>query len=403
MDHRTTPDPRSRHGRRAADVGSSEPACLLIADLSGYTGYLTGVEPDHARDILADLIGTIVDGLRPAFRLVKLEGDAAFVIASGERIDGSLLLDTVERCYFRFRRRRRDVRQATSCPCNACARIPDLDLKFVVHHGAILEQRVAGQDEVLGSDVILVHRLLKNHVIAATGIDAYALFSGACADAMDVDLAALGLKSANETYDRIGTVPIWVLDLERRWREEESRSHVVVDASDVLIGLETRTSAPPQVAWEFLTAPGRRLEWEEGLTGLEVLAVGNRRGVGTTNHCLHGDETIVEEVLDWRPYDDVTHRTTFTTPLGSVTVLSTTEFEPTPDGGTLIRHRIGSPRTIRERLVMKLLGSRLTASLRASAVALTGELDAVSQRSGNQVDEPDLPRAGRDGPLAGLA
>jgi hypothetical protein len=29
-------------------------ACLLRADISGYTGYLAGVEIDHAQDILAD-------------------------------------------------------------------------------------------------------------------------------------------------------------------------------------------------------------------------------------------------------------------------------------------------------------------------------------------------------------
>jgi hypothetical protein len=32
-----------------------EPACLLIADISGSTRCLAGVELDHAHDILADL------------------------------------------------------------------------------------------------------------------------------------------------------------------------------------------------------------------------------------------------------------------------------------------------------------------------------------------------------------
>jgi class 3 adenylate cyclase len=123
---------------------ASERASLLIADISGYTGYLAGVELDHAQDILADLMGAIVGALRPGFRLAKLEGDAAFMFTIGEELDGSLLLDAIERCYFGFRRRRRDVRQATSCDCNACVRIPDLNLKFVAHHGTILRQRVAG-------------------------------------------------------------------------------------------------------------------------------------------------------------------------------------------------------------------------------------------------------------------
>ena len=123
----------------------AEPTWLLIADISGYTGYLAAVELDHAQDILADLIGTVVTALRPGFRLAKLEGDAAFVVAPSDKLDGSFLLDTIERCYFGFRRRRRDVRQATSCECKACVRIPDLNLKFVVHHGLALRQRVAGQ------------------------------------------------------------------------------------------------------------------------------------------------------------------------------------------------------------------------------------------------------------------
>jgi Protein of unknown function (DUF2652) len=178
---------------------ATEPARLLIADISGYTGYLAGVELDHAQDILADLMGAIVSALRPGFRLAKLEGDAAFTFAVTDRIDGSLLLDTIERCYFGFRRRRRDVHQANTCGCNACLHIPDLDLKFVVHHGEILRQRIAGGEELLGSDVILAHRLLKSDVVASTGTAAYALFSQACVDAMDVDVAAIGMRQATET------------------------------------------------------------------------------------------------------------------------------------------------------------------------------------------------------------
>jgi class 3 adenylate cyclase len=146
-------------------VTTSETTCLLIADISGYTSYLAGVELDHAQDILADLVGTVVTALRPTFRLAKLEGDAAFTYAPADKVDGSLLLDTIERCYFGFRRRRRDVRQATSCECNARVRIPDLNLKFVVHVGPVARQRMMGLEELVGADVIVVHRLLKNTVI----------------------------------------------------------------------------------------------------------------------------------------------------------------------------------------------------------------------------------------------
>jgi Protein of unknown function (DUF2652)/Polyketide cyclase / dehydrase and lipid transport len=382
---------------------ATESACLLLTDISGYTGYLAGVELDHAQDILADLMGTIVSALRPGFRLAKLEGDAAFMFAITEKLDGSLLLDTIERCYFAFRRRRRDVRQATSCQCNACVRIPDLNLKFVVHYGTILRQRIAGQDELLGPDVILVHRLLKNDVIASTGIEAYALFSQHCVDAMDVDVSALGMRASREMYEHIGAIPVWVHDLGRRWQEEESRTRVIVDERHAIYRLDTPTSAPPQVAWEFVTTPGRRIAWQLGVTGVEVIATGNRRGIGATNHCMHGQDTTIEEVLDWRPYDYFTYRVTVPTAMGPVRFVATTEFEPTP-GGTILHQRFAAPRTPKERTIMEQMASWLDQGLRTSATRLTEQLDEELQcRSGDASEEPALPRARLDGPVAGLS
>ena len=235
---------------------AAQPTCFLIADISGYTGYLADVELDHAQDILADLIGAVVTALRPNFRLAKLEGDAAFTFVSAETLDGSMLLDTIERCYFGFRRRRRDVRQATSCECNACSRIPDLDLKFVVHHGEAILQKVAGRQELLGSDVILVHRLLKNEVVEQLGMNAYALITQACIDASDLDPAALGMRPHTETYDRIGEVPAWAHDLERRWQDEEARGRVFVRPEEAILDLAVPTTSRPRSPGSSSPSPG---------------------------------------------------------------------------------------------------------------------------------------------------
>jgi hypothetical protein len=383
---------------------ATESACLLLTDISGYTGYLAGVELDHAQDILADLMNTIVSALRPAFRLAKLEGDAAFMYAITEKLDGSLLLDTIERCYFSFLRRRRDVRQATSCECNACVRIPELNLKFVVHHGMILRQRVAGREELLGPDVILVHRLLKNDVIASMGIEAYALLSQQCVDAMDVDVSALGMRASSETYEQIGTVSVWVHDLGRRWQEEESRTRVIVDKRRAVYQVDTATSAPPQVAWEFMTTPGRRINWQLGVTGMEVMATGNRRGVGATNHCMHGKSApTIEEVLDWRPYDYFTNRYTVPTPMGPLRFAATTEFEPVP-GGTILHQRFAAPKTHKERAIMEQFGPGMAEAVRTSTAYLAEQLDEeLARREQDAIEEPALPRARPDGPVATLS
>ncbi len=381
---------------------ATERACLLIADISGYTGYLLGVELDHAQEILADLMRTIVTALQPTFRLAKLEGDAAFMFAVTEAIDGSLLLDTIERCYFGFRRRRRDVRQATSCECNACVHIPDLNLKFVVHHGTILRQRVAGGEELVGTDVIIAHRLLKNEV-GSTGIEAYALLTQQCVDVMDVDVSALGMLATSETYEHIGAVSAWVHDLGRRWQEEESRTRVIVDEREAVFRIDLPASAPPQLLWEYLTAPGRRPTWQAGVTRVQVIATGNRRGVGATNHCMHGKGASIEELLDWRPYDYFTLRNTVSTPVGPVRFLQTWEFEPTPSG-TIAHMRVAAPKSARERLVLRLAAPLLMRALRASSERLAEHLDAeLAERGRDVFREPALPEPRPNGLLAGAA
>ena len=384
-------------------LSAAQPTCFLIADISGYTGYLTDVELDHAQDILADLVGTVVTALRPNFRLAKLEGDAAFMSMTAEKVDGSMLLDTIERCYFGFRRRRRDVRQATSCECNACVRIPDLDLKFVVHHGSAIQQKVAGRQELLGSDVIVAHRLLKNDVVETFGINAYALISQSCIDAADIDPAALGMREHRETYDHIGDVPAWVHDLERRWQEEEVRARVFVTPEEAFVTVTAHAAVPPQVAWEFLTKPGQRMSWQPWVTEVTIEgAAGGRRGPGSANHCMHGKDAVIEEILDWRPYDYVTDRTILATPDGPLRVLHTIELEPTTSG-TTIHMRFAAPKTKRELPLMEVIGPAYGQALEANCPSLVAQLAAaLAAREADQPTEPELALAKPDGPLAGL-
>src|SRR5438094_1047629 len=143
-----------------------ESACFVIADISGYTGFLAGVELEHAQDIIADVMDTMVRRLRPPFRLAKFEGDAAFFYAVADKVDGSVLQDAVEAAYFAFRKRLRNISHATYYACNACSRMQELDLRFVCNHAEFIKQKLSGRHELAAGDVTLVHRLLENGVIA---------------------------------------------------------------------------------------------------------------------------------------------------------------------------------------------------------------------------------------------
>src|SRR5437868_1374914 len=182
---------------------------------------------------------------------------------------------------------------------------------------------------------------------------AYALITQQCMDATGLDPAALGMREITESYEIIGEVHAWAHDLDRRWQEEESRKRVRVTPEESVFTVSIPTSAPPQVTWEFLTLPGRRRTWQAGVTDvLEVQTTGGRRGVGSTNHCMHGKDAVVEEILDWRPYDYLSDRSTMGTPMGPVSMLSTLELEPTTTG-TIVHFRFAAPKTAKERAIMK--------------------------------------------------
>jgi uncharacterized protein YndB with AHSA1/START domain len=378
-------------------LSQPEPACLVIADISGYTGFLAGAELDHAQDILADLMSTVVGAFRPAFKLAKLEGDAAFVYVRTPTVDPAQLQDTVERCYFAFRRRLRDIQQASTCECNACTLVPRLDLKVVAHHGQIVRQRIASWEELVGSDVILVHRLLKNHVEDATGLRAYAMYSEACVSAMGLDdPVAAGLTRHAEDYEGIGEVTGWVRDLDAAWRAELDRARNVVEAKEAARIYETVVDAPRSLTWDWVTSPARRIQWQHGTTDIQpVDGTAGRRGVGTVNHCIHGKDTIIEEVLDWQPVDYVTLRTQMPTP-GVPKLVNSFVLTELGDGRTRVEMRLARPKAAKDRAIAEQMLPMLDVSIQLGLDALRPLIEEAARAGRASADgdvspEPEIP------------
>jgi hypothetical protein len=203
--------------------GSRSRGTFLLADISGYTSFLNGVaqahqaliveadEPPPAYAAISGLLDATLAAVQPSFRLAKFEGDAIFAVEAGSLPHGSAVLDCIHECYDAFREQLREAGSQWTCTCSGCILIRDLDLKFVLHHGDYVVNRIAGQEELAGRDVIIAHRLLKNHARDLVGSRPYALLSDATVEALDVPVE--GMLAGTETYDDLPPVGVHVLVL----------------------------------------------------------------------------------------------------------------------------------------------------------------------------------------------
>jgi uncharacterized protein YndB with AHSA1/START domain len=315
-------------------AATPETGFLLIADLTGYTAYLSQSELEHAPAIAGDLLETLVGSLDPPFRLAKFEGDAAFLFVEDDRAEPSLLLDAIEASYIAFRRRLRTIEQATTCDCNSCRLAPKLDLKMFAHHGSYVRGRIAGRDELAGRDVILVHRLLKGTTAAGARGNGYALFTAAAIEALGLDPDALAMDSAEESIEHLGRVRTFTLDLEARWQGETASRRLDVTAEELVLDVATTIAADPAVVWANLTSPALRPSWEGPLV-IEETSPGGRRGIGSIAQCVTGRLATLEEIVDWQPYEHAGWRLAVP---GLGPVDATADLEPA-DGGTRLRLR----------------------------------------------------------------
>ncbi len=194
---------------------------MVLADISGYTSFVAQTEIEHAGMALSYLLETIVEKMDDLLNISKLEGDAVFAYVEESKLeDCKSLLELIDQTYLACRDKALSLYSQATCPCRACQTLPILDLKFILHHGDFVTQRVAGIHDLLGTDVNLIHRLLKNGVAEATGWKGYAVFTDQALERMQCGKEHYFRRC--ETYEHIGDVDIYCMDMHTRYAELKS-------------------------------------------------------------------------------------------------------------------------------------------------------------------------------------
>jgi len=304
---------------------------ILIADISGYTMFLSESELEHAQAVLQSLLEIMIKNTRLPLIISRLEGDAVISYASEASIlQGQTMMEMVERCYIAFKQALELMAINTTCQCNACKNMRKLDLKFFIHYGTFGLQPLPAYTELVGNDVNLIHRSTKNHVQEHTGLKAYALLTKAAVEALG--LGTQELQPLSEHYEHIGEVEIYVQNMAPVWERERDRSRLIVTPEEALIIRQFEFPVTPVHLWDYVTKP----EYFAILVGADRADSehphSSRMGAGSVYTCAHGDSLHSMTILDWNPFESLT--------LGDkvfdrIPVFSTYRIEPAGQGSRL--------------------------------------------------------------------
>ncbi|MEA2057253.1 MAG: DUF2652 domain-containing protein [Actinomycetota bacterium] len=287
---------------------------LIIADISGYTRFLTEAELDHAHGIVTELLNAIISAIQAPFKVSSIEGDAVFMYGElPEDVFGQVVLESVESLYTAFAGALETMVLNTTCSCNACANINTLGLKIVMHCGEFVKTIVGDRETLAGPEVIAVHRLLKNRVTETTGIADYLLVTQACVDELDLTRIVAPWIEHTESYEHIGEVRGYVSSLAEVWAFARRQSSNLVSEGEAWVTARGFSVAPPPIVWDYLIDPRKRTRWMQVEGNVVEGEVDGRVGAGSEYHCAHGGgEISVFSVLDSRPNEYITLTTPFT-------------------------------------------------------------------------------------------
>ncbi|UOQ78725.1 DUF2652 domain-containing protein [Hymenobacter sp. 5516J-16] len=159
-----------RADRRAAGelprsgADKQQPALLLIPDISGFTRFIEESGSVQAPFLVADLLEILIEANTLNLQVNEIQGDAVLFYRLGPPPPVAELVRQCRRIYLDFQNYLRIVARDTGSELAAALHELALTLKIVVHYGRVSVARIREYTKLMGRDVIVVHRLLKNNI-----------------------------------------------------------------------------------------------------------------------------------------------------------------------------------------------------------------------------------------------
>src|ERR1041385_6002502 len=101
---------------------------LVLADISGFTAFVTATELEHGPQIIGALLEAVMGRLSPPLDIQEVEGDAVFAVGADAALhQPGRLMDVFDDEFAAFKKLQRELADDESCACGACSSVESLD------------------------------------------------------------------------------------------------------------------------------------------------------------------------------------------------------------------------------------------------------------------------------------
>lgn len=138
-------------------------ALLFIPDISGFTRFVNRAKIKASHNLIAELLEIIIEANILDMELCEIQGDAVLFYKVGDPPPIDQIASQCKQIFLDFQNYLKIVeRNPIVLGTNFTA--SDLTLKVVVHYGRVAITQIREHTKLMGKDVIIAHRLLKNDI-----------------------------------------------------------------------------------------------------------------------------------------------------------------------------------------------------------------------------------------------
>lgn len=137
---------------------------IFMPDISGFSRFVNEMEIEHSRLIIGELLEILIDANDTGLAVSEIEGDAILFYKFGEPPSLKEVFWQVKGMFEAFHKNLMAYENRRYCQCKACLSAIDLTLKVITHYGEFAGYKVKDFNKLIGKDIIVAHRLLKNDI-----------------------------------------------------------------------------------------------------------------------------------------------------------------------------------------------------------------------------------------------